>query len=167
MTDVRKMKADWQSHHILGYARAALEAGKPGYFDAPLISHIEGNLWTGGCINGVVLPDSFVRVFSLYPWERYVLGDNTERVEVEMYDSDSVPNREVLDGIVDQIVASLNEGPTLVHCQAGLNRSGLLSALVLMRLGRSAKDAIALLRERRHEVVLCNQTFENWLLEEA
>lgn len=52
----------------------------------------------------------------------------------------------------------------LIRCQAGLNRSGLIMALVLMREGYKAKDAIALMREKRGISVLCNRTFEKWLL---
>ena len=54
-------------------------------------------------------------------------------------------------------------GPVLVHCQAGLNRSGLVTALALMRAGRSSKDAIDLLREKRCDAVLCNPAFHMWL----
>lgn len=52
----------------------------------------------------------------------------------------------------------------LIRCQAGVNRSGLVTALVLMCEGYGAADAIALLRERRGSVVLCNEHFEAWLL---
>lgn len=157
-------QADWQNHHIQGYARAAMEAGKDGHFSAPLISHIEDNLWVGGCIDGVRLDDDFKTVFSLYKWERYDLGPDTERVEVTMYDSSDVPDSEQLHGIADEVVAALGQGKVLVHCQAGLNRSNLISALALIKKGRTPEDAIALLRERRSPVVLCNEAFEKWLL---
>ena len=55
----------------------------------------------------------------------------------------------------------------LVRCQAGVNRSGLVSALILMMHGLSAADAIALLREKRSPMVLLNADFERWLLESA
>jgi hypothetical protein len=55
----------------------------------------------------------------------------------------------------------------LVRCQAGVNRSGLVAALVLMLEGYSAVNAIALLRARRGSVVLCNEEFEEWLLTSA
>lgn len=51
----------------------------------------------------------------------------------------------------------------LIRCQAGVNRSGLVSALVLMIDGLSAPDAIALLRNRRSPFVLSNSHFEEWL----
>lgn len=55
----------------------------------------------------------------------------------------------------------------LIRCQAGVNRSGLVMALVLMLEGLSAADAIALIRARRSQYVLSNRHFERWLLAEA
>lgn len=55
----------------------------------------------------------------------------------------------------------------LIRCQAGVNRSGLVTALVLMLAGRTADEAIALIRERRSEFALCNRDSERWLRDEA
>jgi protein-tyrosine phosphatase len=55
----------------------------------------------------------------------------------------------------------------LVRCQQGVNRSGLVTALLLMFDGMAAGQAIELLRERRGAAVLNNLTFETWLLENA
>jgi len=165
--DCDRRAADFQTHYIEGYAIAAREAGRDGHFKAPLVSHIEGNLYMGGCLDGTILPDDFHKVFSLYPWEKYTIGPKTERVELRLYDAAEMPDEATLHDVADQVVESLTHGKTLVHCQAGLNRSGLISALVLVKLGRSPADAIALLREKRHAVVLCNATFESWLLEQV
>lgn len=51
----------------------------------------------------------------------------------------------------------------LIRCQAGMNRSGLITALVLMKAGFSAEAAISLLREQRSEVVLFNDHFVDYL----
>jgi protein-tyrosine phosphatase len=159
--------ADFSSHHIEGYARAAEEAGKNGYFNAPLISHIEGNLWVGGCIGRVQLPEDFKNVVSLYKWEKYKLGPDTHRLEIEMYDAGYMPDIAQLHEIADKVNEYLAEGKTLVHCQAGLNRSNLVSALALIKQGRKPEEVIALLREKRSSVVLCNEVFEKWLLEQG
>lgn len=58
-------------------------------------------------------------------------------------------------------------GRVLVRCQAGVNRSGLVTALVLMLEGLSAHDAIALIRARRAPAVLDNRAFVRWLVTEA
>ena len=51
----------------------------------------------------------------------------------------------------------------LVRCQAGLNRSGLVTALILMSTGLDAESAIELIRTNRGEHALCNSEYEDWL----
>lgn len=51
----------------------------------------------------------------------------------------------------------------LVRCQAGVNRSGLVTALVLMHDGMNADEAIALIRQQRSPRVLSNSDFERFL----
>lgn len=135
-----------------------------------LYTHIEGNLWMGGCHNDVILPDDFRFVVSMYPWEKYRLGPNTERFEYAMYDSNEVDApmvEEASNKLVDLMHLanqSIMRPRVLVHCQAGLNRSGIVAALALMKNGRTAREAIGLLREKRDEGVLCNHFFRDWLL---
>jgi protein-tyrosine phosphatase len=70
------------------------------------------------------------------------------------------------------VAGALNElrvrGKTvLIHCRLGLNRSALLTGLVLIDEGYRAKDAIALMRKLRSPYVLANKTFERYLLSDA
>ncbi len=51
----------------------------------------------------------------------------------------------------------------LIRCQAGLNRSGLITALVLLREGHSPKQAIELIREKRSEWALCNSDYVTYI----
>jgi hypothetical protein len=51
----------------------------------------------------------------------------------------------------------------LIRCQAGINRSSLVMALVLIREGFSAKRAIELMRQKRGQAVLANRHFVEWL----
>lgn len=55
----------------------------------------------------------------------------------------------------------------LVRCQAGINRAGLVTALVLMLDGRSPREAIEVIRRRRSPLALCNDAFVDWLLTDA
>jgi hypothetical protein len=55
----------------------------------------------------------------------------------------------------------------LIRCQAGLNRSGLVTALVLMLDGYRAEEAIELIRQRRSRWALCNDAFVQWLCSAA
>ena len=55
----------------------------------------------------------------------------------------------------------------LVRCQAGLNRSGLITCLILMLKGYSQEQAINLIREKRSQVALFNHNYISWLNMEA
>lgn len=55
----------------------------------------------------------------------------------------------------------------LVRCQAGLNRSGLVTALILMKAGHDAESAIAKIRKERAEVALFNGEYVRWLVSEG
>jgi protein-tyrosine phosphatase len=156
---------DWRNRRMSGHARVADERGLPSYFDVDMISHVEGNLWQGGCEHGLKLDDDFVRVVSLYQWERYDLGPNTERIEFKMYDSHDGVDWDDLDKASELVVEGVAKGKTLVHCQAGLNRSGLVAGVALMKMGKTAQQAIDLLRKSRSPLVLCNQTFVQQLHE--
>jgi protein-tyrosine phosphatase len=52
----------------------------------------------------------------------------------------------------------------LVRCQAGLNRSGLVTALILIKDGFTPFQAVDLIRQRRTDIALFNENFANWLL---
>lgn len=113
-------------------------------FDVAEQSRIDGDLWVGAYAAGLGVVD--VRDEFPDSIEQPVPGDVVERLAARA---------ETL----------LADGPVLICCTAGINRSPLVAALVLMRSGRTADEAIALLRERRHPIVLCNPTFESWLRE--
>lgn len=160
MKDFTELSADFESHPITGY----LHTGER--LNVPLISQITDNLFVGGCIHGVDLGDFFSHIFSLYMWEQYQYGPDTIHTEVKMYDSRTDPvDIETVDSMSDQIVEALHEGGNvLVHCQAGINRSNLLAASALVKMGYTPEDAIGLLREKRSRLVLANKTFEDFLL---
>lgn len=145
------------------------------YFDVPIFSHVKDGLYMGGtpAYNPEVLwkPDRtprFDAILCLYPWESYPLPHKTEIRREELYDSGSLPAAEQLQDLRRWVWERLEDGmDVLVHCQAGLNRSGLISALVLVEQGMTAADAISLLRAKRTPLVLCNAAFYQYLIEEA
>ena len=145
-------------HRVTGFTHIG------GYqIDCPLISHVEGNLYQGGCEEGIQLPSGFKFVVSLYPWEQYQLPDGCVREEFELFDHVN-QETDAVESIAALAWGYVQQGPTLVHCQAGLNRSGLVAGRVLMRMGYTADEAISKLRQRS-PAVLCNPTFEQYLRE--
>jgi hypothetical protein len=60
-----------------------------------------------------------------------------------------------------------NGEQVLIRCQAGLNRSGLVTALTMMHAGFEPKDAIRQIRAQRSEMALFNNHYVTWLIAEA
>ena len=132
-------------------------------FDVPFISQIDGNLWQGGCQQGLQLPTFFKHIISLYPWEAYqIKSEMNSATYVKMYDSVE-QGYEQVEALARWVNICKADGPTLVHCQAGLNRSSLIAARSLMLEGMSADEAIQTLRTRRSDACLCNPAFEEYL----
>lgn len=133
-------------------------------FDVPYISEITPGFYQGGCEEGLVLPPHIEYVISLYKWERYKRPKTVKGFfEYTMYDAAETPDRDEVIEIANLVNQCRRQGPTLVHCQAGLNRSGLVAATAMILDGMTADDAIYTLRNSRSPAVLCNRTFENWV----
>ena len=149
---------DPQRQHMVGISAHGLM-----HFDVPFISEILPDLWLGGCEDGLILPGFIEHLVSLYPWETYtVRHDLGSSLEVRMYDSVDQAFHQV-DSIAAWVNSCREFGPTLVHCQAGLNRSSLVVGRALILSGMPAADAIALIREKRSPACLSNPSFERWL----
>jgi hypothetical protein len=82
------------------------------------------------------------------------------------YDSSLDPEQvRRLHSIADLAVVEWASGNRVaVNCQAGLNRSSLIMALMLRKVGMTSAEAITLMREKRSHYVLCNDHFEAYLL---
>lgn len=159
--DFNTLSADLKTYPIQGYAPGGV------YVNMPLISHIKDNLYVGGHSGSADLGDFFSHVFSLYVWaDRYRTGEGTRHTSFQMLDNINV-DVEMVESASDLVIEALNEGGNvLVHCQAGMNRSNLVATRVLMkRYNMTAAAAIDLLRERRHQVVLSNRAFVDYLTE--
>ena len=135
-------------------------------YEVPYMTEIVPGLWQGGCANGLVLPDFIEHVVSLYPWERYVINmPLTSYMEVAMHDDCRAVDREQIEALARWVNVCRKTGPTLVHCQAGLNRSGLVVASALCLDGKGVYDTILHLRRIRSDAVLCNPRFVEHLIE--
>jgi protein-tyrosine phosphatase len=88
-----------------------------------------------------------------------------KEIRLGFYDHNQVDlDQRDIDQAVSSILSDWKAGKrVLIRCQAGWNRSGLITGLVLMREGYSANEAIELIRNRRSLNAICNQTFEQYL----
>jgi hypothetical protein len=91
-----------------------------------------------------------------------------KEIRLGFYDHDKVDlDQRDIEQAVSAIHSDWKAGKrVLIRCQAGWNRSGLITGLVLMREGYSAESAIDLIRKRRSLNALCNSTFEQYLKEQ-
>jgi protein-tyrosine phosphatase len=77
----------------------------------------------------------------------------------------TLPAETYLYSLADLGIALWKDGPILVHCAAGMNRSGLIVGLMLVRSGMmTSKEAIDTMRVKRSNSVLHNPAFRKWLL---
>lgn len=114
-----------------------------------------------GSIDDVVVTNEFDLVLSLY--RRHGSGPAAGVPHRYMAIPDGYLAQQHIDavrGLAQDGAAAVTAGRhVLARCQAGYNRSGLLAAFILIRLGYTANDAIALIRERRGPHALCNEHF--------
>lgn len=86
-----------------------------------------------------------------------------------MEDSDLDPeHHSMLDTLAEQVARHVQrDEKVLVRCFAGLNRSSLVTALAMTKMGWSPWEAIARIRETRSPYALCNSDFVDYLMEQA
>lgn len=113
----------------------------------------------------LITTDDFDSVYTLFGWAN-PSDWNVKEVRLPFYDSGSfsVDESELYE-FAEQAHKDWKRGKrVLIRCQAGLNRSGLITALLLIKEGYSPADAIDLIRSSRSEYCLMNPFFEKWLL---
>ena len=110
----------------------------------------------------------FDAIVTMYAWARPA----DWKVQEFRY---GVPDASITDIDLDRLRQAVDFGydrwkqgdRVLVRCQAGLNRSGLVLALILIKDGLKPAEAIARIRDNRGEDALFNRDFHNWLLTEG
>lgn len=135
------------------------------------------NLWMGGTddddtigrselLEPRITKANFDTVVSLHAWSNPVDWFVREIRQPFQDGEISEFNESDLEFLVRLVCYELELGKSvLIRCLSGLNRSGLLTTMVLMELGFPAKETIKHLRELRSPLVLCNKDYEQWLLE--
>ena len=141
----------------------------------PLYSEILPNLFQGGTADDDTIDvpkkrkgfdgtHQFDAVVTLYAWAHPMPWGVEER-RFGFPDGDLIAEYlPTIHDLANWAYAKWQAGArVLVRCQAGLNRSGLITALALMNHGLSADDAITLIREQRSPDALFNWAFEDYI----
>lgn len=120
----------------------------------------------GKSIYSLAQPAPFDSVVCLYghanPIGYYVREQRFGIADAEL-DEESKPE---IRQLADWLHSEWKSGKRVAgKCQAGWNRSSLVVALVLLKEGYSARDAINLIREKRSPNALCNQNFVSFINE--
>lgn len=105
----------------------------------------------------------FDHVVALYPSRPWKVRHNLRTSLTVHLEDSAAADMSAVDDIARWVNERVKEGPTLVHCQAGLNRSALIAARALMLSGDSADQAISKVRAARGPEALSNQSFVDWL----
>jgi len=108
--------------------------------------------------------DKFQTVVTLYLWANPA-GDGVKELRLPFRDDYQIAfDVNAMLSIVRDAHYDWSRGKrVLVRCQAGQNRSGLVTALILMRDGQSADEAIEAVRSGRKFGALNNPAFVDWL----
>ena len=130
----------------------------------PRYSQIQGRLWVGG-LPAVQAPREFDFIINLNPGMNYLLHGPQIQVCNLMYDVKGIPSPMLCGKLVALAKSFLRQGPTLIHCREGLNRSPFIAALVLIENGMEPAAAVRLLKEKRHPRVFTNECYEQFLLQ--
>lgn len=125
-------------------------------------------LWMGGNRDEPRY-DKFHAVLSLdWGGSADITDENIDRMDWYFQDGPVIPSEHELELAVAWVWRHwLSDMSTLVRCQAGLNRSGLVIACVLSDSGREPQEVIDLIREKRSPNALFNPAFTKYLLERS
>jgi len=149
------------------------------YQPTSLYSEIAPNLFMGGTADEDVIHQAvaynkartdlpFDAIITMYAWANPA-DWRVQEFRYGIYDS------AIADIDLDRLKQAVQFGynrwlsgdRVLVRCQAGLNRSGLVTALIMMSTGLDAETAIEQIRKNRADVALFNNNYVEWLMSEG
>lgn len=140
----------------------------PGLWQGGTMDRWAGDEWGETMVLGKpISKQQFDSVYTLYA-DAEAVDWFVKELRFGFWDSHDMGGVEIEQDLIDIVKMAHKDwksgNKVLIRCQAGLNRSGIVMALVLIRDGYSPAEAITLMREKRSEAVLCNQAFARWLL---
>jgi len=149
------------------------------YQPTSLYSEIAPNLFMGGTADEDVIHQAvaynkartdlpFDAIITMYAWANPA-DWRVQEFRYGIYDS------AIADIDLDRLKQAVEFGynrwlsgdRVLVRCQAGLNRSGLVTTLIMMSTGLDAETAIEQIRKNRADIALFNNNYVEWLKSEG
>ena len=109
-------------------------------------------------------PEDFDAVVTMYAWARPVDWGVEELRWGIMDGHQDLPIEEMQETVAWAHRRWKKGKRVLIRCQAGLNRSSLIAALVLVRDGMTPHDAILKIRRTRSEQALFNTAFTRFIV---
>ena len=144
-----------------------------------LYSEIAPNLFMGGTADEDVIHEAapynktridlpFDAIITMYAWARPA-DWRVQEFRYGIYDSaiSEIDLSRLKQAVEFGYNRWLSGDRVLVRCQAGLNRSGLVTALIMMSTGLDAETAIEQIRKNRAQIALFNNHYVEWLLTEG
>jgi protein-tyrosine phosphatase len=125
------------------------------------MNEIVPGLWLGALPSEI--PSNIKYVFSMIGPQQYRLAIHQKVTAVYFEDKPEMPPEKMLHDLAEAINVCRQDGTVLVHCMAGMNRSGMVLGLALVKSGMEPKQAIKLMRAKRSPSVLFNKVFHDWL----
>lgn len=112
--------------------------------------------------------DNFDMIVSLHQssqYRRYMPTNAAWVLDIRIPDAvlDPRSHEAIENAAADVAAAHLRGKRVLVRCRAGINRSAMVMARVLMLMGASADEAIEIIRAKRSEHCLFNESFVAYL----
>lgn len=122
------------------------------------------NGWPG-TMGDVIVRDEFDLVVSLYDGGIWYGPSKGRSVRHQMVDGVlEADHHEAIHRLADEVVTALGlKQKVLVRCWAGLNRSSLVTALAMIKMGWKPEDAIVQIRDARSPYALFNESFVAYL----
>jgi predicted protein tyrosine phosphatase len=127
------------------------------------VSEVAPGLWIGSRLHEPA-PGEFDAVLTLHAQIKPVTAPTIER-RWHILDGD-LPDKDELSSSVAWVFHhwEMEQGNVLIRCVGGLNRSGLVAALVLVASVIEPVEAVAMVRRARSPYALCNPTFVEHVL---
>ena len=117
-----------------------------------------------GITKVVSLLEAFEQVEVGLGLERELCEKNAMQFECFPIPDRGLPNTELANALVKKLAYEITKGQhVVIHCRAGIGRTGIIAAGVLVKTGLSAPDALDSISKARGVEVPDTEEQKNWL----